>query len=367
MPGTSGAQRRIAVSDQTIYAAGGGGGGGPTVVASLNIGPDFGDKSGNDDTTFISRTEDPDLAAVDFDGNLEDASVIDLDAVDFLGNLVNGGSIDFSATDFAGDLASTSQIDFFNLILDFDLLGSSAAVTFPSVDFEGNLIPAGAVDLESVDFEGGLTSSPSFYQATDANSSYANISDLLYTNVAMNTRQDSAGSDFIAFSTTVFGGEDPFLIRPVTVAGVTNDERVAYFKFDLTGIDGSFQSYALDFTFRVTNPSLLSAATITTAVRSTPSEPWPSPPYSWNNYEPVVTGSLEITDTESVAANSTEFITAQISRFAGDSARNDWVYIRITSDLVGTLVEITTADTDNNPATTPHQAPYVDLEIEFAP
>jgi hypothetical protein len=310
MPGPT---RRIDVANPTIVTGGGGGGG--DIVASLHIGPDFGENAGNDDTTFVTATVGPVLDEVGL----------------------------------AGDLASASALELAELGLAGDV-GSASALEIPELALTGEL---------------GTASS--FYQATDANSSYANIDNLLYSNVAMNTREDSSGSSSIAFYGSSFAGVDPFLIRPETVAGVTNDERVAYFKFDLTGIDGDFQSYALDFTFRVTNPSLLSATTITTSVRSTRSDPWSASPYTWDNYEPVTTGTGEGLDTESVAANSTEIITASVPRSVGLSAQGDWVYLRISSSLVGTLVQIQTADDDNDPTTVPHQAPYVNLEIEFAP
>lgn len=370
MSSSSGAQKRVGIANQsiTINEVNGDGGGGPTVVASLNIGPDFGDQSGNDDTTFISQTEEPELAAVDFGGDLEDASVIDLDAVDFLGNLTNSGSIDLYSADFAGDLASTSQIDLFNLTLDFDLLGSSAAVTLPSVDFEGNLLPEGAVDLEDVSLDGSLESTSSFYQSDSTKSSFVNINDILYVSVGMNTRQDASGTQVISFyDSSTFVGTNPFLIRPVTVAGVTNDERVAYFKFDTSGIDGDFEGYELEFRFRATNPSLVSNALITIEIRSTPSDPWGSAPYSWDQYEPVNTGTLERTETSSLGANSTEIISATVPALFGSSAQGDWTYIRITSDLIGSLIEIDTSDLDGDPSTVPHEAPSAYLEIEFAP
>jgi hypothetical protein len=311
MPGPT---RRIDIANATIVSGGGGGGG--DIVAALKIGPDFGESAGNDDNTFTTSTSPPSLDAVGLAGDVGTASAVALDEIGL-----------------AGDI------------------GAASALSLPELGLAGD-----------------LGTSSSFYQANDANSSYANIDNLLYSVPAINLREDASGTASIAsHGSGSFSGVDPFLIRPETVAGVTNDERNAYFKWDLTGIDGDFQSYALDFTFRVTNPSVLAATTITTSVRSSPSDPWSAAPYTWDNYEPVTTGTLEATDTESVAANSTEVITAQIARASGDSARNDWVYLRISSSLVGTLVEIETADDDNDPATVPHQAPYADLEIEFAP
>lgn len=337
-----------------------GGGAGPTLTALLAIGPDFGERAGSDDTTWFSETDGPVFDVLGFTLNRSPKGTQSLDALALEADLLATSILDIFNANFVGDLAESASLSLDAASFDFGtpLVGAGDLPPFDVLDLAGDLNDAGAIDLFAANF------------ATDDNTrndlaAEAVIDNLLYTPLGMNLREDSPDSQFIAAYTTGFVGTNPFLIRPETVAGVTNDERTAYFKWNLTGIDGDFDSYIVGAIFTVTNPSLVSSTTITMEMRSLTTEPFSSTPYSWNNYEPVTVGEFEVTGTGVVPANTTSVISVGTNPSGGLSARGDWMYVRVTSSLSGTNVQLASRDVDNNPLTFPHEAPYSLLTIDF--
>ncbi len=306
-----------------------GGGAGPTLTALLQVGPDYGenavgeDSDDNTHTVGITQEERFDLE-MEADPGVGVAA--DLDQLEFDGDPGIGAGVDFWQAVYTGSrgvgLASgrnTADL--------FTTPERNHVVSIPYMHYSMNP---------------GLTGGTSVQVGF------------------INPRQDAGGTAFWAAaqrSGSYVQSGSPFGLRPETVDGVTEDERLVYCKWPLNQFGLTTQDAPLGMRLvlvgaEFTNPSAVLDANISCNLRVGTNDPWGNTfDTEWDQVEPLLSqyGASLGTKTQSLPANATnQFLGFQFDGIQTNVA-GKWVVARFSSDLVGQIVTVKHANDSGSP------------------
>lgn len=303
-----------------------GGGAGPTITALLEMGPDFGEGAGNDDTTHRTAVQHRGVEQAAFTGNTSLGLAVNLNHV----TLRNDAAI-------------------------------AQAVALPTVGFTGNTALAqrsGAAASDPTRMNYGRTTL--HYSKAETGDAFGFIN--LRQDNASNMHAVTANRTTNAYLTQ---GATPYTIQPETVPTVSANARVVYAKFPTSilvpssGTMPFVDGFSLAITATFDNPSLLSDANITCVARASSTNPWTGTSgLTWNALEPITVGTILLTTTQSIPSGGvSETRTFFSTSILTNSLNAKWIYCKFTSDLVGTAITIRHANLSGQPNSYPPSTP----------
>lgn len=197
----------------------GGGGGPPPTPGSLAIGPDYGERAGNDGTTWFAAAAVA-LADMAATGQLGAAQAVLLDDMAAEAQLGAAAAVDLADMAAAAGLTAATQVTLDDMAATADTLAAATALTLADMAAEAQLGAAAAADLQAMDGSGGTSAAG----ALTATATFDNLLSDEDTELRENQGDTTRGAN------AAITAKQP--------TPILNNERIAYIAWDLTAITG---------------------------------------------------------------------------------------------------------------------------------
>lgn len=297
--------------------AGGGGGGGPSPTALVEWGPDFGESAGNDDNTWTGGFQQEPIEEVALENNSTLGTGLDLDSLDMENDSTFGAAYDFQTLDLEGNRS-------------LGLAGQTPIISSPRETHS----------FMAVDYL--------HWAKTEAITSGGGAG-------CGQPDQDDETTHYYGFSQrgpNQYGpiGQATFSINAETLAGVSEDRRVALYKFPLHQFDTAngwltngaaiAGDYAIGFSVEATNTAPAGSNIVTAEFKYGSTNPWTGVQTSWNTTNNGNPSGSQIgtSETASIAAGATTILSwTKTGNQLANVLNNNWVWVRLTTDATRTF------------------------------